>query len=243
MPNLHDTCQRYLQHKHPEAMGAFLYGSAKEGRLSAYSDIDLVVVYEEPVAIYREKARWDGSLFDTFVYDGEALHGAMVIARNNGNAVLAQSIRNADILGVSMLHAVPALEKIRGIAARLANAPPLARSLQNQRQLLTSMLDDLRAIDAARDRVFVLTDVFQCLIDIVMSKYGEMGGTKRYAARLLADKDPQLLEMLADSYREAVNGDAQRLLHIAQATLAIAGGELREGFRMKLPESLRIPLD
>lgn len=240
MQSLRHKCHRFLQHKHPQARGAFLYGSAKEGRQPPHSDIDLVVIYEEPISIYREKVRWEGSLFDTFVYDTEALHGAMVIARSNGNAVLAQSIRHAEILGAS---GSPPMEKLRDIATRIANAPPLARSLQNQRQLLTSMIDDFSELQEPRAKVFVLADVFQCLIDIVMSKYGEMGGTKRYAAKLLSAKDPKLLEMLADAYKEALNGNAERLLAIAQATLTIAGGELRDGFRMKLPEALRIPID
>lgn len=204
------------------------------------SDIDLIVVYEQPLTTYREKLRWNGWLLDTFVFDAEAIHGSMILARNNGNSVLAHSIKNAEIISLSDSSL---MERIRHLSIRIADAPPLARSLENQRQLLTGLIDDFGGLNDAQSKIFVLSEIFHSLIDIILSKYGESGGSKRYAARLLRAKDPQLLDALAGSYEDAIGGSPDGFVTLAKATLHIAGGELREGFRMKLPETLRIPID
>jgi predicted nucleotidyltransferase len=59
--------------RYPDAAVAFAAGSLVRGEGTAYSDLDLVVVYQTLPAAYRESFRFQGLPVEVFVHDPETL--------------------------------------------------------------------------------------------------------------------------------------------------------------------------
>src|SRR4051794_11502050 len=78
---------------YPDAAVVFLAGSLVRGEGTAYSDLDLVVVYEELPNAYRESFVTRGLPVEAFVHDPETLNHFLTRSdRPAGMASLAQMI-------------------------------------------------------------------------------------------------------------------------------------------------------
>src|SRR3989442_7023685 len=59
--------------RYPDAAVAFAAGSLVRGEGTAYSDLDLVVVYANVASAYRESFRFEGYPVEVFVHDLDTL--------------------------------------------------------------------------------------------------------------------------------------------------------------------------
>lgn len=240
LSDINDICRSFVSRHHPNAAGAFFYGSMAAGKNKIKSDIDLIILYINPVSVKRNIVEWHGQIMDTFIYDAEALHGAMILARANGNTVLAQCIGSARIINAQ---AEAVLNKLQAIANRITQAPVLPRTLVTLRYQLQTLTDDLRVAEDSSERLFVASDVFDTILEILMTKYGALGGAKRFAMKRLKREDPEFFRMFVSAYENAVNGSIEQFLSLAENVILITGGQLRYPVEIKLPEGLRIPMD
>jgi predicted nucleotidyltransferase len=219
-------------------LAVLLFGSHARGNAGANSDVDLIVVFDKPIAPYREKVKFSGLLFDVLVYDKEALNGAIHSARLSGSWVLISAIRTAKVLPIDC----PATKLLKINAERLQKAGPLIRSLDNDRQLITGMIDDLEACTDAAERTSLCVELYKAIMDALMTMHGSGGSSRREAVRTMKSKDEKLLRTMQEHFCSTVTGENMKFIALASAILSRLGGPLREGFHSQLPEAIRIPL-
>lgn len=71
---LTEITKQILQKKYPNAEFAFLAGSYIRGEATAFSDLDIVVIFENLPNAYRESFYFQDFPVETFVHDPETLN-------------------------------------------------------------------------------------------------------------------------------------------------------------------------
>ena len=226
------------KNNYPHAIAMLVYGSQITEKTNPLSDVDLIIVVAPPAISYREKLEINGLVFDIFVYDFEALNGAMYISRISGTLILASSVASSVVISNN--------ESISSGLRRTANvvlkSGPLSRNFDDERQHLTNLLDDLIYCNDQGERTYILVEIFRAISDILCKSFNNGGVTGKIAARVIYKEKPILFNQLVKSFRDAISGDHVMIRSFSSAILHQYGGLLRQGFKTRLPEVIRIPL-
>jgi len=82
------------EQRYSEAKALFAAGSFIRGEETAFSDLDLVVVYESLPNAYRESFRFDGIPVEAFVHDPQTLNYFFLeVDRPSGVPALPQMVQ------------------------------------------------------------------------------------------------------------------------------------------------------
>ena len=213
---------------------AFLYGSARLGTALPSSDIDCIAVSSEDCKPFRETFAVEGKVFDVYLFDAASLLAAMRASYREGNPVLVESVLSALILGTASAAAM----QLVGAAAKLRTEAmrPTRLGVETLRYTVTGLIDDLSASLTALERTMLLTELCTSICDLHVCALGEGLRTPRHAARILKRKAPAIAEQLNRAFHDALTGDHSNLLAIGLSSLALIGGPLRAGYRVRLPE-------
>lgn len=222
---------------YPGAFG-FFYGSRCNGGATATSDVDLIVVFEDPCRSYREKFVFQGFLFDVFVYDAQSLHGAIAATSRHGQF----GNINALLSATTLPHPTP-------LSLALTQAAALARTNGFKlpdtaffRQYLSNAIDDLLGQPSRGEITMLAVDLYKTLVELVLIDAGHGVCNRKHASRLLSQVDPGLHRQLDGALGAAVGGDVAPIVALARTVLQRFGGELRAGFRMPMDGLPRLPI-
>ena len=131
--------------RYRDADAVFAAGSIVRGEGTAFSDLDLVVVYGRVECAYRESFRFDGYPVEAFVHDSTTLeYFFLEVDRPSGVPALPQMI----VEGVEIPTSTEISRDLkRRASAIIAAGPPLldAQSERRMRYVVSDLVDDLRA--------------------------------------------------------------------------------------------------
>ena len=228
----------YLANAHPRALFAYLYGSQVKGTATARSDIDLLVIYEEPISQYRHKEEFKGRLFDTFIYDIESVNGLIHLARSGGDFIVINSILGS----ITVPQESEASRCLRETARLLKKSGEPIRNLTRDRQHLTSLVEGLEH-ERDADLVTVLaSELLTSVFSTALRIHGEGGVGRREMVHLLRERDPQLCQALLGAYKSIPADGSAALVAMAWKFIDTIGGPLRAPYKASLPNIVRMPL-
>ena len=228
----------FVGERFPDALTAFLGGSAGTGLRTPTSDLDVVVVRGGDATVFRETTTYRGWPVEAFCHTVESLTAFV----EKETAARRSSLLHMCAEGVLLLEREGLGRRLQAEAlARLeAGPPPLsAEELEDHRYRLTDLLDDLAGASDPDEQVFIASRLLGAVGELVLALRGEWQASGKWLFRRLRAADEETCSRLLLGYRQvAGRGDAMPLCLAVEAVLERAGGRLLEGYLRVAPDGL-----
>lgn len=238
-----EAATAFVAARFPEATVAFLGGSVLTADRTPTSDLDVVVVVDEGVAVadsglpapYRETFEHEGWVVEAFVHTRRSLDGFWSSdARRRVCSLLRMCLES-----VVLRDEGGAAAEIRAAAAtRMEQGPPPYDDdeLRAARYGLTDVLDDMAGCDREDELVYLAGAVVDQVATLALVSAGRWAGRGKALARAIRSSDPDLAERLVNGHRHVVvYGDTAVLHRAAVEVLLRVGGPLMDGYRAGAP--------
>ena len=233
----HLVAQRILP-RYPNVQAAVIGGSIARGEGTATSDIDLLLVFDDVPAAWRDTFKVDGQTVELFGHDARTFeYFCRMVDRPGGRMPLAMMVmEGASVLGENAGHAA-----LRALAARLyaeGPAPLAADALASRRYEITTLLEDLADNTAADETLAIAARLYEALATFVLRAGGAWTGGGKHLARRLRAHSPAIAADLHAAMTQTVAGEPAGKAAFAQLVeraLAPYGGQLLEGYTLHAP--------
>jgi hypothetical protein len=237
-----DAAHRIRADRYADADVILAAGSLVRGEGTAYSDLDLVVVYGELDHAYRESFRVDGLPVEAFVHDPLTLeYFFLEVDAPSGVPTLPQMVvEGVEIPGPT---AISRALKERAAAVIAAGPPALDNeSDMRMRYVVSDLLDDLRAPRSLDDAIGAGTRLYEPLATYVLRRRGLWAAKGKAIPRRLRQVDADMGAAYGNAFSELfARGNAGPVIRLADELLREAGGPLFEGYRIDAPSTWKRP--
>lgn len=226
--------------RYADAGAVFAAGSIVRGEGTAFSDLDLVVVYGRLEHAYRESFRFGGWPVEAFVHDPATLeYFFQEVDGPAGVPALAQMV----VEGVEVPQATEFSRELkRRAGAAIAAGPPAldAASERRMRYFVSDLVDDLRAPRSTDELIGAGAQLYEHLANWVLRRRGLWSAKGKALARILRQADAGLGNAYCAAFRALfTSADAAAVVRLADELIGEAGGPLFEGFRINAPQTWR----
>ncbi|MEU5002098.1 nucleotidyltransferase domain-containing protein [Streptomyces sp. NPDC021622] len=227
---VHEVAREVVWDRHPDARAAFLGGSVLTEHRTATSDLDVVVLLKGEPAPYRESLFHEGWPVELFVHTEESWHeftGREVRRRRSPLLWMCAS-------GALLFDADGVGGRIATEAKRFVETGPPAvetEELEDARYSLTDLLDDLRGCREPGERLFIVTELVNRVGQLTLLNRGSWLGGGKWLGRRLDEHAPGVSRQLDACVQQALRGEVQPLIALAEELLIEAGGPLWAGYR------------
>lgn len=215
-------------------------GSVGRGEASAYSDLDLVVVYPRIEAAYRESFFHRGWPVEAFIHDLETIqHFFRHVDRPIGRATMAEMIAEGyEVPGPSATS-----EALKALARETLHEGPPELSeteIQDRRYHISELIDDIREPRSRQELIAAATLVYNELADYYFRTHrGWTCGGKSVLKRM-KKVDPVFARRFSEAFDVLFStGQPSRVIELAEDVLQSQGGFLFEGYRRDVPPDWR----
>jgi hypothetical protein len=237
-----EACARAVYaDRYADAGVVFLAGSVVKGEGTAFSDLDLVVVYQTVHHAYRESFRAHGWPIEAFVHDPETLRYFMGTDRGTGVPTLASMIAD----GIELPAANEFSHSLKQSASEVLRAGPPQWTEKDRawsRYLISDLVEDLRAPRSHAEFHACASRLYEMLANHFCRSRGLWSAKGKAIVRRLAEVDRPFADSFTTAFHTALsNSDSLPLISIADAALHADGGYLFDGFRADAPEDWRTP--
>lgn len=226
--------------RYRDAAAMFAAGSIVRGEGTAFSDLDLVVMYARLPCAYRESFRFDGYPIEAFVHDpGTLEYFFLEVDGPSGVPALPQMIvEGIEIPGPSEMSRHL---KQRAAAVIEAGPPPLdSETEQRMRYFVSDLLDDLRAPRSNDELIGAGARLYEQLADYHLRRLGRWSAKGKAIPRVLRQTNAALSAAYCDAFEELfARGDARSVIRLAEDLLRESGGPLFDGYRAAAPATWR----
>jgi len=235
-----ETTERIREEHFSGAEVVLLAGSIVRGEATAFSDLDLVVLYEKVECAYRKSFRAGGYPVEAFVHDEATLRYFMLeMDRPSGIPSLPQMV----VEGIEVPRSTSLSRRMKDLARSVLEAgPPLLteEELNRARYTITDLLDDLRAPRSHAELIAAGAQIYERLADFFFRANRRWSARGKAIPRRLKQVDERLGAELDHGFAEMFSkGDAGPVIDLAKRILAPYGGLLFEGYRSEAPREWR----
>lgn len=226
--------------RYPDSDAVLVAGSLIRGEGTAYSDLDLVVVYSTLPAAYRESFRFGPYPVEAFVHDPSTLEYFFTeVDRPTGIPALAQMVAE----GIEIPEPTPLTRQLKNRATEILDGgpPPLTGDAELRlRYAVSDALDDLRGAGTSHESMAVGSQLFEALANYYFRSHGFWSARGKAIPRHLARRDARLAARYAASVESLFRaGDVTPVIELAEAILEPKGGVLFDGYRSDAPAEWR----
>ena len=226
--------------RYNDADAIFAAGSIVRGEGTAFSDLDLVVVYAQVAAAYRESFRFDGYPVEAFVHDPATLeYFFLEVDRPSGVPALPQMV----VEGIAIPEPTAISRELKQRAAAVIAAGPPALDAESERRMryfVSDLLDDLRAPRSRHELMGTGARLYEQLADYHLRRRGLWSGKGKGIPRVLRQVDDALCTTYCDAFAALFSkGDPEAVIHLTETLLRESGGPLFEGYRSDAPPTWR----
>ena len=224
-----DAARALVREKVPTARGAILAGSVVTGGATDASDLDIVVIADDPDAPYRRSIHFEGWPAELFVHTEETIHGFWERKDERFRPGLALMCAR----GMIVLDTDRSAGRIQAEAGKvLAAGPPALDGSERDRIRygLTDSLDDFLADPGTSELPFIVASLTKGLCEVAMENRRAFRGSGKWMLRMANEADPVFATELSAALDAVGDGNRERLAALARAELDAAGGPLFEGY-------------
>jgi predicted nucleotidyltransferase len=223
---------------------AFAAGSIVRGDGTAFSDLDLVVVFERLDRAWRESFLFDGVPVEAFAHDPSTLeYFFLEVDRPSGVPSLPNMVHE----GVEIPGPTPLSTALKRRAAAILDAGPPAldeAAERGMRYLVSDLLDDLRAPRSRDELIGAGVRLYEPLAAYLLRRRGRWSAHGKAIPRALRRFDPDLGDAFCDAFTALfAHADSGPVVRLTDDLLREAGGPLFDGYRLDAPAEWRRPVD
>jgi predicted nucleotidyltransferase len=232
---------RLIDEKYSNAAAVFWAGSVPTGNFTNYSDLDIVIVFDQIPNAYRETFLYEGWKVDAFIHDLGTLHYFFEeIDRKSGKPALPTMI----VDGILMTPSSPLSEKIKQLASKaIKKGPPkwTQSDIDKARFFITDLLDDIRGTSKRSDQIASSAKLYDLLGEFYFRAQNKWQASGKILLRYLKKQNYDLAERYRDAFDDIFKyGHTAELESLVKEILKPYGGLLWEGYRMDAPETWRL---
>jgi hypothetical protein len=229
--------------RYPDANVIFLAGSILRGDGTRFSDLDLVVIFENLPAAYRESFYFKDFPVEAFVHDPETLNYFFYeVDRPSGIPSLAQMV----LEGVEIPQATALSRTLKDLAAAVIQLGPPKLSEEDVSKLrydITNLVDDIREPRSKAELVGTGTQLYDVLANCYFRTNNLWSAKGKSIPRILRQTDEDLCLRYLEAFDELFgNARTESVINLAEEILKPSGGFLFEGHRLEAPGNYRKPL-
>jgi hypothetical protein len=212
------------------ARSAILAGSVVTGRATAASDLDIVVIGDEPDAPFRLSLNYAGWPAEVFVHTEATIHGFWALRDERLRPALAMMCARGQIVLDEDGSGARTQAEAR---AHLGAGPPALSAADHERVRygLTDSLDDFLADPGTEELPFIVAALTRDLCEVAMENRRAFRGNGKWMYRMAREADAEFAADLATALSAVNRADRQPLANLARAELDAAGGSLFDGYR------------
>ena len=230
-PEALETAQRIVQRRFPEAIAAFLAGSASTVHSTTKSDLDILIVLRGGPAPYRETIRESGWPVELFVHTPPSVQYFSHLEALGHRATTQKMVADGHIL-VSVKGEA---ERMQAAATKLlaGGPPPLTDDETKRRRYeLTDQLIDFMGTSDHNELIYVVGQLIIGVSELALLTRSHWLATGKWLPRHLAVSDPELSQRIVEATDLVMkSGDKHQLEIVVREVLERVGGTLTEGYR------------
>lgn len=243
MEDLIKITKQILDDRYPGADVIFLAGSLLRGEGTPYSDLDLVVIFEQLPHAWRESFSFQGYPVEAFVHDPETFnHFISELGRPSGLSAMAYMVAE----GVEVPRPSEISRSVKRIAADLIAAGPPKLSDEDERKLrytITNLIDDIRQPRSREELVASGAELYGALANYYFRANGLWSAVNKSIPRKLGKTDPELYSRFREGFEELfAGGRSDKVITLAEEILKPHGGFLFDGYKHEASPACRKPL-
>lgn len=237
-----DITDRIRLTKYPKAKVIFLAGSIVRGEGTPFSDLDLVVVFENLPTAFRESFYFDGFPIEAFVHDPETLNYVLTEGDfKKGECKMAQMISE----GLEIPESSPLSLSLKQLAASvISSGPPKLdeEGLRRMRYNITSLIDDIRHPRSKAELVATGATLYDVLANCFLRTHNCWAASGKSIPRRLELANPEVNSHFCDSFEQLfTSGQPEAVITLSGEILGPIGGFLFDGHKLDAPSNNRKP--
>jgi hypothetical protein len=243
LPDILRVAREVHKERYSNAAILFAAGSFVRGEATAYSDLDLVVVFHSVPNAYRDSFRFEGVPVEAFVHDPATLNYFFYeIDRPSGIAALPQMVKEGiEIPGPNELSI--SLKQLAATVLDLGPPPLSTDVLLRRRYELSDLLDDLRDPRSHTEMAASGSLLYGSLADFYLRSRGCWSAKGKSIPRVLERSDSRVCARFCESFeRLFVQADPAAAIALTEELLQPTGGLLFDGYRLEAPADWTKPL-
>ena len=238
--DLIETVQKIKKQKYPQAKVIFLAGSVVRREHTPYSDLDLVVVYDDIPNAWRESFLYEAWPVEAFVHDPTTLTYFFETDCKRGFPSIVNMVNE----GICVPSSTEFSKSLKQTAKHyLQKGPPpfTEEELNHKRYAITDLIDDLRAPRTRSEAIATGTLLYPLLADFWFRSQNQWSAKGKTIPRLLQKTNPEFAVLFEKSFQALFEkGDPTALIQVATDILTPFGGFFFDGFLLKAPKDWRI---
>src|SRR5262245_46979357 len=243
MEDLIKITRQILDDRYPGADVIFLAGSLLRGEGTPYSDLDLVVIFEQLPHAWRESFNFQGYPVEAFVHDPETFNYFIFeFGRPSGHSSMAHMVAE----GIEVPGPTEISRSLKRLASDLIAAGPPKLSDEDERKLrytITNLIDDIRQPRSREELTASGAELYGALANYYFRTNGLWSAVNKSIPRRLGKADPELHSRFRDGFEELfVGGNSDKVISLAEEILKRHGGFLFDGYKHEASPSSRKPL-
>ncbi len=243
LDELIEITNEILQTKYPSAEFAFLAGSIVRGEGTAFSDLDVVIIYKELLNAFRESFYFRKFPVETFVHTPETLNYFIFdFDRPSTVGSLARMVSE----GIEVPKKTDLSEKLKRLANQYLAYPPKISEdeKRDMRCRITDLVDDIRAPRSKEELTASATVLYTLLADFYFRVNGFWSAKSKSIPRNLQKINPELRQKFRASFEELfVAGKPEKVVELAKELLEPHGGFMFDGLRLDSSPDCKKPLE
>lgn len=237
-----EITKEILQAKYATAEFAFLAGSIVRGEATPFSDLDLVVVFENLPNAFRESFYFRDFPVETFVHTPETLNYFFEKDVESGVPSLVAMVSE----GIEVPSKNRLSEKLKSLADDIIAHPPELsdEEISNFRCWITDLVDDIRAPRSKEELTASGTRLYDALASFYLRANNFWAAKGKTIPRSLEKANPDFCRNFCECFEELfVAGKMEKVIELTENLLKPHGGFLFEGLRLDAPSDWRKSID
>jgi len=237
-----EITKEILRVKYREAEFAFLAGSIVRGEGTAFSDLDIVVIYKELPNAFRESFYFRSYPVETFVQTPETLNYFFETNAENFVPSLAAMVAE----GIEVPAKTDLSARLKDLANENLRRPPVIsdEEIRDARAWLTDLIDDIRAPRSKEELTATGTTLYAALATFYLRTNGVWAAKSKSIPRALLKLNPDFQQRFCAGFeRLFVAGETETVIKLTEELLALHGGFLFDGLRLDASPDCRKSLE
>lgn len=237
-----EVAKEILKTRYPNAVVGFVAGSFNRGEETAFSDIDLVVVFEKVEFAWRESFTFSDWPVEVFAHDPETLN---YFFREIDGKDGVPSLPFMVLEGTPIPNDHELVFKLKSLADQVLDEKPPEwndETIYHQRYGLTDLVDDLRDPRNSFEAHIIIGSLHEMLGNFYFRSQRIWSASRKHIPRRILKTNPALGKEWIDAFESAYAGKYQPVIDLTQKILKPYGGFLFNEYRRNAPANWRKPL-